>query len=213
MIIYSPLDGDAITSSVLSNPRHCFLMTRLGKSIPIGVSEIRDAVTAVCNDFNYSVIDASARVTGRDFLLKIWRQIASAPLAVGVAHEDIPAASQANIYYELGVAQALGKETVIIKSPSAKVPSDFIRSEYIEFDESFSVNFSSYLTATLEQAEHYETVADQLDRNPILAVDYLRRAFLITGDKRLRAKAKSLINKAGLEMRAANSVELLAASF
>lgn len=213
MIIYSPLDGDAITSQIPSNPRHCFLMTRLGKSVPTGVKEIRDAVTAVCSQYDYSVIDASARVTGRDFLLKIWRQIASAPLAVGVAHEDIPATSQANIYYELGVAQALGKETVIVKSVGAKVPSDFIRTEYIEFDEMFSVNFSSYLESTIEQADHYETVADQLERNPILAIDYLKRAFLITGDKRYRSKAKALRDEAGLEERAANSVEILAATF
>lgn len=213
MIIYSPLDGDAITNSAPSSPRHCFLMTRLGKSIPPGVKEIRDAVTAVCKKFDYSVIDASNRVTGRDFLLKIWRQIASVPLAVGVVHEAIPATSQANIYYELGVAQALGKETVIIKSANADVPSDFIRSEYIVFDENFDANFANYFRSTIEQAEHYETVADQLDRNPILAIDYLKRAFLITGDKRLRAKAKAVVAKAGLEQRAANSVELLTATF
>lgn len=188
-------------------------MTRLGKFVPPGVKEIRDAVTAVCTRHDYSVIDASARVTGRDFLLKIWRQIASAPLAVGVAHEDIPATSQANIYYELGVAQALGKETVIIKSAGAKVPSDFIRTEYIEFDETFPEKFASYLESVIEQADHYEIVADQLERNPILAIDYLKRAFLITGDKRLRAKAQAVIDGAGLEQRAANSVELLAAAF
>jgi hypothetical protein len=213
MIIYSPLDGDAITNSVISKPRHCFLMTRLGKSIPPGVKEIRDAVTKVCAQYKYSVIDANARVTGRDFLLKIWRQIASAPLAVGVAHEDIPVTSQANIYYELGVAQALGKETVIIKSAGVQVPSDFIRTEYIEFDETFPEKFASYLESAIEQAGHYEIVADQLERNPILAIDYLKRAFLITGDKRLRAKAQAVIKGAGLEQRAANSVELLAAAF
>lgn len=213
MILYSPLDGDAITNSVPSKPRHCFLMTRLGKAIPPGVTEIRNAVTAVCTDYDYAVIDASTRVTGRDFLLKIWRQIASAPLAVGIAHEDIPEASQANIYYELGVAQALGKETVIIKSLNAKVPSDFVRSEYIVFDDAFSKNFSNYIESTIEQAEHYETVADQLDRNPILAIDYLKRAFLITGEERLRNKAQTVLTKAGLEERAANSVELLAAAF
>lgn len=213
MIIYSPLDGDAITNSVTSNPRYCFLMTRLGKSIPPEVKEIRAAVIAVCNTFDYSVIDASARVTGRDFLLKIWRQIASVPLAVGVVHEAIPPTSQANIYYELGVAQALGKETVIIKSADADVPSDFIRSEYIVFDENFSANFASYFDSTIEQAEHYEIVADQLDRNPILAIDYLKRAFLITGDERLRTKAQTVVGKAGLEQRASNSVEMLAAAF
>ena len=157
MIIYNPLDGDALTSSVPSNPRHCFLITRLGKVIPHGVQDIRDAMTTVCTQFNYFVIDASIRVTGRDFLLKIWRQIASVPLAIGVAHEDIPAMSQANIYYELGVAQALGKETVIIKSVGAKVPSDFIRTEYIEFDKAFPEKFTSYLNSIMEQAEHYET--------------------------------------------------------
>lgn len=188
-------------------------MTRLGKSIPPGVKEIRDAVTTVCKKFDYSVIDASSRVTGRDFLLKIWRQIASVPLAVGVVHEAIPVTSQANIYYELGVAQALGKETVIIKSANADVPSDFIRSEYIVFDENFNANFAGYFKSTIEQAEHYETVADQLDRNPILAIDYLKRAFLITGDKRLRAKARAVVAKSGLEQRAMNSVELLTATF
>jgi hypothetical protein len=213
MIIYSPLDGDAITHNVKSMPRHCFLMTRLGKVIPPGVNEIRVAVNRVCDDFGYSVIDATTRITGRDFLNKIWRQIASAPLAVGVVHEDIPETSQANIYYELGVAQALGKETLLIKSVGSKVPSDFIRTEYISFDENFSENFTNYLETLIEQATHYETMADLLDRDPILAIDYLKRAFLITGDVRLRNKAKAVKNLAGLEQRAKNSVELIAASF
>jgi hypothetical protein len=97
----------------------------------------------------------------------------------------------------------LAKRLVVIKSPKAKVPSNFIRTKYIEFDESFQENFANYLDATIGQAEHYEIVADQLDRNLILAVDYLRRAFLITGDKRLRAKA--VIKSAGfLQFRAAS---------
>jgi len=213
MIIYNPLDGEAFTSSVSSNSRHCFLMTRLGNPIPPMVEDIRVVITERCNQNNYQVIDASTRVTGRDFLLKIWRLIASTPLAVGVAHEDIPSATQANIYYELGIAQALGKETVIIKSPNANVPSDFVRTEYIKFDSSFQRQFDTYLESIIEQAEHYEIVADQLDRNPILAIDYLKRAYLITGEERLKVKAKALLDGAGLERRAANSVELLAAAF
>ncbi|HKP12722.1 MAG TPA: hypothetical protein VJZ91_11445, partial [Blastocatellia bacterium] len=65
----------------------------------------------------------------------------------------------------------------------------------------------------IEQAGHYELVADQLDRNPILAIDYLKRAFLITGDEGLRKKAQKLLGEAGLESRAKNSIELLSASF
>jgi hypothetical protein len=44
-----------------------------------------------------------------------------------IIHEDTPIKTQANLYYELGVAQALGKETVIIKTPRAEMPSDFNR--------------------------------------------------------------------------------------
>ena len=167
MIIYSPLDGDALTSSIPSNPRHCFLMTRLGHPVPAAIEEIRLAVSDLCRNANYTVIDARSRVTGRDFLMKIWRLIASAPLSIGICHEDIPAATQANIYYELGVAQALGKETLLIKSPNVAVPSDFIRTEYVEFNADFRSDFSRYLDSLQDWAEHYELVADQLDRNPI----------------------------------------------
>jgi len=213
MIIYSPTDGDALTTSIKSAPRHCFLMTRLGKPVPDMVKEIGQEVKKCCINANYTVIDAGAKITGRDFLTKIWKMIASSPLAVGVVHEDIVPATQANIFYELGVAQALGKETVIVKSPKATIPSDFIRTEYIPFDLNFRSHFSQYLDVLSDQAEHYELVADQLDRNPILALDYLRRAFLITGNSDLKEKAKSLVKNAGLQERATNSVELLAAEF
>ena len=128
-------------------------------------------------------------------------------------HEDIPQSTLANIFYELGVAQALGKETVIVKSPAAKIPSDFSRSEYVVFDNQFSANFTAYLESIHEQASYYELLADQLERNPILALDYLKRAFLINGDDQLRDKANSIVDEAGLEERAANSVELIAAAF
>jgi len=213
MIIYSPTDGDAFTTSIPSAPKRCFLMTRLGMPVPEMVKAMRIDITNCCEKIGYRVVDAATHITGRDFLIKIWKQIAASPLAVGIVHEDIPASTQANIYYELGVAQALGKETVIVKSPKAKVPSDFIRTEYIEFNRKFKSSFSRYLVALYNQAEHYELVAEQLDRNPILAIDYLRRAYLITGDKKFQTKARTILKDAGIENRAKNSVELLAATF
>ena len=41
----------------------------------------------------------------------------------------------------------------------------------------------------------------------------MKRAFLITGDGRLRGKARALLDAAGLDDRAKNSVEQLAAAF
>ena len=118
-----------------------------------------------------------------------------------------------NIYYEFGVAQGLGKEAVLVKSPRAEVPSDLVRTEYIRFDDEFDANFARYLESLRERADHYERMAGYLERNPVLGLDYLKRAFLISGDERLRAKAQVVKDEAGLDERARNSVELLAASF
>lgn len=101
----------------------------------------------------------------------------------------------------------------MVKSPGASVPSDFVRTEYVGFDDDFDTNFTKYLESLQEQADHYELVADQLEKNPVLAIDYLKRAFLISGDDRLRGKAESLVREEGLGGRARNSVELLAAAF
>ena len=213
MIVYSPLDGDALTSAIKAQPRHCFLMTRLGRPIPKEIEHIRHSITMGCTHNNYTVLDATSTVSGRDFLMKIWRMIASVPLSVGICHEAMPLETQGNIFYELGVAQAMGKETLLVKSKAARVPSDFVRTEYIEFNDQFSKNFETYFAYLNDQADHYEMVAMQLENNPVLALDYLKRAYLITGDNRLRDLAGTLLRAAGLESRALNSVELLAATF
>ena len=49
--------------------------------------------------------------------------------------------------------------------------------------------------------------------NPVLAIDYLRRAFLISGDERFREKVRTHLDSRKLGDRAKNSVELLAATF
>lgn len=35
VIIYNPLDGEALTSAIKVNPRYCLLMTRLGSAVPV----------------------------------------------------------------------------------------------------------------------------------------------------------------------------------
>ena len=71
----------------------------------------------------------------------------------------------------------------------------------------------THLRDVEERAEHYEMMADQLERNPVLSLDYLRRAFLITGNNELRQSAKDLLKGANVVHRAKNSVEVLAAGF
>ena len=108
---------------------------------------------------------------------------------------------------------ALGKETIVIKTEKAKVPSDFVRTEYIKFDDKFEENLKKYFTTYFDLADYYETLANQLERNPLLAIDYLRRAYLISGNKKLQVKAKRFHREAALEDRAKNSVEQLLVDF
>jgi len=213
VILYNPLDGEAITSSIKNMPRTCFLMTRLGEPISNELNEIKNMLQRICTQKKYEVLDANSEITGRDFLLKIWKLIAGCPLSIGISHEDIPSKTQMNIYYELGVAQALGKETIVIKSKKSEIPSDFVRTEYIIYDDHISESFLKYLESLDKQATHYELMADQLDKDPVLAIDYLKRAFLITGNSELKVKVNKLLENSGLHERAKNSVELLAANF
>jgi hypothetical protein len=213
VIIYSPIDGDVINNSIKFRPKHCFLITQLGKTKPALVADIQKSIKKCCQSFEYEVIDAGAETTGRDFLLKIWKLIESVPICVVIIHEDIPVKTQANLYYELGVAQALGKETIIIKTPKAEIPSDFNRTEYIEFNAEFEINFKKFLQATQRQAIHYEELSELLEKDPILAIDYLKRAFLITNNKNYQSYTKEILKTIDTGNRAKNSIEYFSAAF
>ncbi len=129
MIIYSPTDGDALMSTVKSMPQHCFLITKLGGEIPPELKRMRTEIARLCHKAQIKTIDATHHVTGRDVLIKIWRLIAATPISIAVCHESFPPGTLANIYYEIGVAQAMGKETLIVKSPGFTVASDLVRTD------------------------------------------------------------------------------------
>jgi predicted nucleotide-binding protein len=75
--------------------------------------------------------------------------------------------TQANLYYELGIAQALGKETIVIKTPEVTMPSDLARTEYIEFDIEFDKKFTDFLENIIERAEYFEEIAKNTENNPL----------------------------------------------
>lgn len=213
MIRYNPIDGDAITNTLPVRPRYCFLMTQLGGDIDPDILNIRADIERSCSNYKFQLIDASSATTGRDFLLKIWNLIASVPLVVGIVHDSMPLTTQQNIFYELGVAQAFGKESLLIKSERGKIPSDLVRTEYVEYGVRFNTNFEAYLASLFDQAQHYVELSEYLEQNPLLAMDYLKRAYLITGDPDLKVRANELMTKAGFDQRAKNSIEYLASEF
>ncbi|TDG12871.1 hypothetical protein E2F43_15035 [Seongchinamella unica] len=213
MILYRPTDGEVLTTAVTPRPKTCFLMTQLGTPVPAEISRIRSSVENQLKKKKIELIDADSVVTGGDFLDKIWRLIVSVPIGVAIIHEDMSPKTVANIFYELGMMDALGKHTVVVKSPGAAIPSDFVRTEYIRADGHFNRRFGSFLDSTLQLEEYFVQLADELEKNPLLSIDYLRRAHLLAGNSDHRKRVQEIVNTAEISGRAKNSVEMLLARF
>jgi len=211
VIYYNPADGDADNNPVKYRPKTCFIMTRLGHPVPKVIKEIRKDIKEVLTPLGIKPIDANSLVTGKDFLKKIWNMMRSVPLGIAIITEEIPPTTLANIFYEIGLMQAYGKETLVIKTPKSSVPSDFVRTEYIEYKSGFRTQLKRFLKEVQKRPAHYEHLAELLERNPLLSIDYLRRAYLISGDKSYRKKA--LEYKKGIGDRAKNSIESLMLDF
>lgn len=213
MIFYRPTEGDAFTAKIEYRPRTCFLMTQLGQPVPEIIQEVRDSLSEVLSKSDIDLIDANSVVTGKDFLIKIWRLLLGVPLGVAIIHKDMSHQTFANIFYEIGMLQAYGKENLVIKTKGTPVPSDFVRTEYVEFNKNFKERLGKFISSFFEQAEYYASMSDQFDNNPLLAIDYLKRAYLITGQKKYKQRAFQIFKDISTVGRSKNSVEMLLIDF
>ena len=174
---------------------------------------IRRSLVKILSKSGIKLIDAGSVVTGKDFLLKIWSLLLAVPLGIAIINEKMRPDAMCNIFYELGVLQAYGKETLVVKTEGARIPSDFVRTEYVKYDGDFRRGMEKFLEHFLAQADYYESVADLLQQNPLLSIDYLRRAYLISGKDEIRSKVKNIAASVELSGRARDSVEMLLVDF
>jgi len=188
-------------------------MTKLGRPIPKEVNKIRSNLTKIITDSGINLIDANDVVTGKDFLLKIWHIILGVPLGIAIITNEMSHKTIANIFYEIGLMEAYGKETLVIKTEDIEMPSDFVRTGYIEYGRGFKKNITRYLKRFLTLHSNYGLMSKQLEKNPLLAIDYLKRAWLISGENAYRQKAREIYQGAAIEGRAKNSVEMLLMDF
>lgn len=170
-------------------------MTQLGGKIPKELKDIRDSLSKFLKSTNYRESDASSYVTGRDFLEKIWREITAVPIGIAILTNEMRPATIANIFYELGVLDALGKESVVIKSEAFEVPSDFIRTEYISFNADFDKNIKKFFDNVFEREQHYSLMSELLQNDLVLSIDYLKRAYLISGNLKYKIEAQRLFDE------------------
>ena len=91
-------------------------MTKLATPIPKEVNKIRINLRKIITEYGINLIDANDVVTGKDFLLKIWHIILGVPLCIAIITNEMSQKTIANIFYETGLMQAYGKETLVIKT-------------------------------------------------------------------------------------------------
>jgi hypothetical protein len=78
---------------------------------------------------NFSSIRGDAIVRFGDLSKNVWNSITQA--GVVVAEVSVP---NPNVYYELGLAEALGKPTFLFKQKDVSLPADFGGAHYYEYD-------------------------------------------------------------------------------
>lgn len=199
-MIYYNHDREVITDFISFEPRSCFIMTQLGLPLPNIVEKIRVDLSNDLSKRNIVELDANSYIRGKDFLNKIWKQVLAVPMGIAIISKEMRVSTISNIFYEIGLLNALGKETIVIKSADYNIPSDFIRTEYIEYDDTFSEKINKFLDQVFELADHYELMGESLEANPLLAIDYFKRAYLINGNSKYFKKTKEISDEKEFDM-------------
>jgi hypothetical protein len=144
--------------------------------------------------------DADGSSGGGDFLERIIGLIRATGFTVAIfSHETRPNAV-ANITLELGFAAMFGKPLIIAKSKRAKAPSDFTRTDWVEYDsgdeDRFRAKFGQALD-TISDAGAFESGLLDIALNArsidcAVALERANKAFLLTGDDTLLEKAEQI---------------------
>jgi hypothetical protein len=176
--------------------------------------QMAKAVLGVFAELGVATKDSDASTGGKDFLERILGLIRGTGFTVAIFSHDTRATAMANIMLELGFAAMCGKPFVIIKSKEAAAPSDFTRTDWIDYDPKDEPRFRHKLTQaldTLRELAAYEETLLEVALNAKLmdcavAFERANKAFLLTGEARFIDAAQSINDR----LEAAANVESIA---
>lgn len=203
-LIFSPLTEDALEGPYEPIPKGVFLMLQLGEGVSRLEIDMRDAAEGVLRQRKFERILATSERGHKDYLAKIIQLIRGCGMGTAIFSEYTPAPTLANIFFEVALCNLLGKPVIIVKSESAKVPSDFVRTEWVTYNSPqpsrFRNDYSASLSAMLKLAKHYETLGDlAMEAEEVdfeLAFERYRQSFLIDGSNTVQRKISSLRERA-----------------
>lgn len=199
-LLFSPLSEGILEGPFKPFPKSAFIMLHSGKNVSEAELKI-DAVLGKCLARLKHPIQKAARHSGtKDYLEKIIQIIRGCGFGVAIFSELTPAATLANIFFEIGLCSVFGKPVILIKTAEAKPPSDFVRTEWITYQPDNAArlrkDLEESIKSVVELAEYYEALGDlAMEAEHIdveLAFERYKQAILIADKPEVRRKIKKL---------------------
>lgn len=189
-LVYSPINGDEWKEPFELYPKHGFMMLQSGGSLTENDAFMQKSILEASQKAGFNIKTATdVRRTG-DFLQKITKLIMGCGFGVAVFSKETPPRTLGNVFFEVGYCLALGKPVVFVVSGGREaVPSDFVRSEWINFDPldvgQFHADLDAAMNGLKEQSEFFQLLADAAwDAEVVdyeLVVERYKRSALING--------------------------------
>jgi hypothetical protein len=200
-LLFSPLSEGILEGPFKPYPRSAFIMLHSGKDVS-GLEENIDSVACNCLSQMRHIARKASRQSGtKDYLEKIIQIIRGCGFGIAFFSEFTPASTLANIFFEIGLCGVLGKPVILVKSARAKPPSDFVRTEWITFQNGdkrkLRRDLEKAIRSIRELATYYEDLgdlaleADEMDLE--LAFERYRQAILIGNKQTVRQKIRNIL--------------------
>src|SRR5436309_15105632 len=119
-LIFSPLSEDVLEGPFKPLPRTAFIMLHSSRKVSPIEAEIDRIVCDCFTRLDHPVIKATRSVGTKDFLEKIIQIIRGCGFGVAIFSENTPAPTLANIFFEIGLCNILGKPVILVKTARAK---------------------------------------------------------------------------------------------
>jgi hypothetical protein len=201
-LLYSPIDGSELGTSVTLYPKTAFLMLHDNDRVSKIEAAMQNSVREQLRLAGFGVISATDIKRTGDYLHKIIALIQGCGFGIAVFSDVTPSRTLANIFFEVGYCLTLGKPTQLVLSGENVAPSDLVRTEWIAFEgseEKFRIQLRGYVDSMIQYGDYLFDLASTAEdaEEPDLAVTFERfkRAYLIDGKQRSLDGVKRLQNR------------------
>lgn len=168
---------------------------------PLVDRTMEGTVCSVLEELDFEPIKATTKSGTKDFLEKIVQLIRGTGFGIAIFSQFTNATSLANIFFEVGLCNMLGKPVILVKNKDAKAPSDFIRTEWVTFsnnEEQLRADLKKSLKDVVDLSKYFEILGEiafeAKERDIELAFERYKQALLINGDKNLKSRVLNILS-------------------